>query len=464
MAANHTVPMLNTKGQPRLLDPINVPDALKAGWKRAPGTNMFDAMQQTVGALPDYQNQALTIAQPVINQLPTAGMVAAGPPGALTGALLQQGLSPTPPHPILGGPIDPYSLQARAQQVAEQTLAAKAGELVGPGVKATGRAAEWLGAKTGAAGAVKTIWPGLEAWGKGAMRIAGQLTPESAQTAIDHGILMTKGGLEKLGAKIGDIANATKAVAASVPVTQWATQIGPEAQDEILSHLPPNIAAQPEANVAVARAMKFMDNLKTSHGGDLVSAGDLQSIKQAADQIANPIFEKLQMKQVVPPDEQLTAQLNKAVADWARDKLTGHVLEDGTRVGGIGGGVGNRLAQLNGVQSKLIQLKNEIAAPVIRAEGGGNIGRVIRKGSGYTAGVAAGSLIGGSQGHSSGQRAILGGTGALIGAAAMSPPVLSWIAQMLSNPAMAKTLATIQQAAVAGGQAPPGAPPVAQQP
>lgn len=366
-----------------------------------------------------------------IEQAPTIGSFIPNPGGpalgAAGGAVVRQLLSDEPPKPMTSGMVsglipaaaEPGSAASRLLDVAEQTGAARAADLLGAGMKFGGTLLE-----------------------RGAMN----LTPEAGRVAIAERIMATKAGLAKLVNKIVGVADETKGVlrraqaistTAGAPLTWQARNIGPE----VAQALTPEFEKLPIDADAFANLEKWNKQFFGRRKA-VMTATDLHEMKQKADIIAKPIYKALESSAVVDPEVMAWGMYNKAIADNAREKLAGKLLPDGTRVGGLPGGLAEKYAKLNERQSGLIRLKEE-AWPVVKAgEKGGAAAKIARRGpSGYTYGAA---LLGGGSGAAAGHdwksRTVYGGLGALGMAGLSLPQTMSFLAMVATNPALAKAL------------------------
>ena len=381
----------------------------------------------------------------IIEQLPTIGAFIPNPGGPAlgtgAGAIARQALSNEPPNPmtarlvsgIVPAAAEPGSAASRLLDVAENVGAARAADLLGAGLKFGGTLLE-----------------------RGAMN----LTPEAGKVAIAERIMATKAGLAKLVSKIGGVAGETRGVLrraqaisqeAGFPLAWQARNIG----DDVARQLTPEFEKLPIDADALANLEKWNKQF-FGRKNPVMNAEQLHEMKQKADIIAKPIYKALESGEIVDPQVQAWGMYNKAIADNAREKLAGKLLPDGTRIGGLPGGLADKYAQLNERQSGLIRLKGE-AWPTVRAgEKGGVAAKIARRGpSGYTYGAALlGGGTGAAAGHDWKSRTVYGGLGALGFAGLSLPQTLSFLALLASNPALAKSLGVGVRAGTAAATAP----------
>jgi hypothetical protein len=293
--------------------------------------------------------------------------------------------------------------------------------------------------------------------GKGSSRVAMQLTPEAAQVAIDEGIAATKAGLRRLMGRIGEVSDKTVQIVRRGSAQGFRVQ-APDIVRDITAEITPKLEKQALFSGDVAQVDQWNKQFINDHPG-LIDPVKLHEIKQTSDRVAKPIWNAIERGEVVSPGDQLWATWHRSISDWARDKLGGRVLADGTRVGGLPGGLAQKYADMNARQSGLIRLKDEAWPVVTRAEKGGVGSQVGRRMSGYQVGrvggaMATGGLIGGTHGNNWEQHMMYGLLGSAAGGLVMSPQILSQLALILANPAVARSLGFGLKTSAAAATAP----------
>jgi hypothetical protein len=376
-----------------------------------------------------------------------------GIPGATIGGgiggIIQQGIHAAaglpPPKSLIGEmtQTDPASLQGRFQQVGENAILGGAGEALGPPLR-------WIG--------------------KGAVRIAGRLTPESAEVAVREGIAMTRSGLRKALTRIGSLGDAAYQTALSagprsignVQAADIVHDIAPNLMDEI-SNLP--LSGEPARANALggispptgefAKMAKMFEDFVNSHSTPMTAA-KLHRIRQVSDVIAAGRWEQAaggEWRNVTDP---ITQRFHEAVANWARTKLRGIEVSPGVWRGGVPG-----YAQIQSRLSDLIRLKDEAWQVAENSARGGATGKAVSGTPKYAIGrTIAGGVAGGGAGLGAGRydhgnyvRDVI--LGSLVGALAGNPAALSHLGLLLTNPATTRTLATGVRAGAAAQQEQP---------
>ena len=387
--------------------------------------------------------QALGMPMPMtdfaIDQLPAIGGTLGlfgGPTGATlgagAGAIARQALSNEPPKPMTAGLVsgmlpaaeEPGSTTSRLLDVAEQMGVSRVADLLGPGMKLAG---------------------------KGMSRIAMNLTPESARVAIEEGINASKAGLSKLLTRMGRIGEETRAVVRAAPKTAVFQPL--DAIDAINAKLVPEYSAQaiPEPSLSKIQSLNEAFRKKGP-----MNAAQLHAMKQAESRLAAPVYVRGEGGQLISIKDPVEQRWHQEAAEWANEQLAGRRMPDGTRVGSnLPPDLARRYADLNARESKLIRLKDEAWPVVAKGERGGLASRIAGRTSGYQVGaMTLGGVEGARHGHSWQQRTTFGVGGSLAGAMLMSPQVLSNLALMLSNPALAQAMGFGVRAGGAAATAP----------
>jgi hypothetical protein len=453
------------------LDILNSTVPVKAHIRRPRGkVNMFDQMQATQSAMPGYQQEGLRVAKPVVDMLPVAGSFA-GPVGAGVGAALRQGLSTEPTQPMSGAilGIEPGSLWSNVADIAEQATLAKAGEYIGPGLKASGKVATWIGKKTGTTEVLKKVAiPGLKTMGAVVMRAGLGLTESEAATAMKMGFTKSTAKLEALMNRVGQYGDRQLAVLRRAPQVRFnPRQIADYIEQELIAPMEKSL----KFGDKVAKLRQFnADMLKditegvNSRGqllhptGD-ISAEELHIAAQKAREEAHPLLSKAAEGMQVTIRDPLREQWFSKIVDFANDQLGGPKNLAGVRTGNgssIGKAAGAAYARLNAAKSKLLELHTKVAPIVRKAEEGGVVADVLQSINPYTAAVVA---LGGAGGfmanpHSSWQgRAAQGLMGSV--AAGYGASKAPNIALLMADPRFARAMAMLQQTIGAAMTAPP---------
>jgi hypothetical protein len=466
-----------TGGTPKrddALDILNSTVPVKAHVRKPRGkVNMFQQMQETQAAMPGYQQEGLRVAKPVVDMLPAIGSMA-GPLGAGVGALLRQVLSTEPSQPMSGAVlgIEPGSLWSNVADIVEQATLAKAGEYIGPGLKAGGKVTTWIGSKTGAAGLLKKVAvPGLKTMGAAVMRAGLSLDESQTATAMKLGFSKNAAKLEMLMNKVGQYGDRQLAVLRRAPPVRFQPrQIADYIEQELIAPMEKSVKFGDK--VAKLRQMnldmvKDITNGVNSKGqlihptGD-ISAEELHIAAQKAREEAHPLLTKASEGLQVTIRDPLREQWFSKVVDFANDQLGGPKNLAGVRTGNgssIGKGAGAAYARLNTAKSKLLDLHTKVLPMVKKAEEGGVVADVLQSINPYTAAVVALGGVGGAMAnpHSSWQgRAAQGLAGSI--AAGYGASKASDIALLMANPQFARAVAMLQQTMGAAMTAPQETP------
>lgn len=382
-------------GEVREVDPkeYDVPAMLKDGFTRTgrPEPGMLKALPGIGGAVGGFMGG-------------TAGAAAGGVgavPGAIGGAALG-GAGGEAMRQHIG-----RAMGVEQPDTPQAALAAMAGE----GAWQGGMQATGVGLAKGASAVAKPL-----------MQAAMRSTPEVAKTALRTGVTATRKGLTKAG----DVLKQHGARTASM-VRQNVTRFDPQAflagaEQSLATNLAAN---RTPASFVDAKTFQRLSSHFLRRNQGQMDAQALQKLKQMADQIAGPLWKKQARGEALTGVESAKARWYKAVADHAREQLeqtTPDIIEAGKRMS---------LREANALTGEVIEMRGHLGKQVRTAPG---LGARI---AGHTAGPA----IGGGVGYLATGHDPMGAVGgALVGAGATSPAVLSMLAQLLNSPAAASAL------------------------
>lgn len=326
------------------------------------------------------------------------------------GGMLSEGLK-------MSGEIPPGS-QPSAEE-ANQAFEQNVGRLLGAGGQQVG---------LNAAGNVLSNGVGLV--GRGLMATALKATPEVAQTALKEGIAatgrrvsrtLTTGGLGKVMGKLREAGGYTKSL-----VRKATTQGSAYHPTEVLHGTEGLVGASfPEEDVKLLQELN--DRFLKNHGNRLTPVS-LHEIKQELDNLAKPIYRKIDGAKMLDTARLTEQRWAKQVADNARQLLNQTV---------------EGYADANARTEALIALKNAVFPAAKR----GVAQRLVAGGVSGTAGAAIGAAA------SPGNRAQGAGIGAGAGIALSSPAVLSYLALAANNPALRQFLKYLPRAGASGYEA-----------
>jgi len=280
------------------------------------------------------------------------------------------------------------------------------------------------------------IGAGINLAGKTAGTAAFRFLPEVAQTAINEGITATRAGVQKAMQKLGEYGARTMSML-RVPTAQG-VRFDPQtflagAEQRLLPDLT-KVSSVPrgpqDAAVYAKLSSEFLSN-PANQG--LLTPIQLQNVKQAAQDIAKPLFERMGRKEEVSAVDAATAKWYKALADHAKEELervTPSMIDPAT---GRVISLAESNAQTQAVKAVADQIKpfrnraaRIAAAPLTRAATGAAIG------------ATAGSPL-------PGPRWLNAAEGAAVGTLS-TPQALSTLALAAHNPLIAQAIANIGRA------------------
>lgn len=376
----------------------------------------FDAAPAApAGRQRDWTDTALDL-------LPGAGGLVGGLAGGAGGTVFGMGVGGVP------GAIGGAAVGGAGGEAAKQLLERALGrEAPSSSLEAAGK----IGSSGAIQGAQEAVGLGAA---KAASKVAGPLvelasnaTPEVAKTAVREGITATSRGFRRLMNRIGQAAGNTEYAAAEA-THQGLRFDGVHLARDVMAELQPELdQAKGLAGAATQRQLRVMLKRFQLQNGGLLTPSRLHAMKQAADELAAPIYKKIAQMEPVTAREALEAKFNKAVADHARARLEAEITKDA-------GFTGN-YADLNARTQGLIKVKDAIW-PTVQKEGS-RISRFLKGAARPAGGAAIGATVGAATSPEHVKGALLGAAaGGILG----SPGRLTEMAQVLNSPALAAAL------------------------
>ena len=242
--------------------------------------------------------------------------LAAGPAGAFgtgTAGAIGGGMA--------GKALEQMALEALGEQAAPQTAGEglqRASDQATSGLAQGGLNAAGHGAAQAAG------------WlGKGLMSMALRSSPEVAQTAIDEGITANPVGLKMLMKKLGQAGAETKRLlrlAGDQGERFHPTEVLLGAENKLAPAVPNHAVMDMgagslhEVGPGVDATQKLREQFLEEHPG-IMTPMELHRVRQEADEIATPIWNKIRKKEPIDAIEANRYKFYKAIGDQAREML-----------------------------------------------------------------------------------------------------------------------------------------------
>lgn len=367
------------------------------------------------------------LAAHVADWLPAAGGAVGGLLGAGVGTPTDIALGPLGTG---GGAVVGAGLGGAAGHNAAEIVRQLAGlptqdETVGQALANTGTVA---GIQSGAELAGGLAGKAVGSLARGVGSAALKATPEVAQTAIREGLTASKAGLDKAVALAKELGLRLRGITDAASQQGWVTGSAQLLRD-VNRQVLPGMSGTPADAAARAEINDLSTAFIKEHPSGTINATDLHALKQKADDLAQPIYDRMETMNPPTPVELVRANWYKQLADRSRELLGGRT-PDGLPLPGTLPGyadINDRLSPLIRAKQALVELRNQPTT----------IRRIVERGAGPVAGGTIGAM---SDTQNRTQGALLG---AGAGAVATSPVVLSLLSQLLGNPL---TLGAAQQA------------------
>jgi hypothetical protein len=363
-----------------------------------------------------------------ISGAPAAGIGAV--PGATVGAVAGQELGGVGGAMLAGG-----VLEAVRQAVDAAMGTDNAPANLGEALTRIGDQALKQGTYESAGGVLST---GARLGGGALMGAARSLTPEAAQAAIREGITMTRGGMQRLGQRLGEYG------AAKFSALRQATASGNQVNanqfmaavqknlDEMFTHNQygdPAASRLPEAGEMKAKFDQLTNTfMADNRKNPMMTPLEVQKIVDKADAISKPLRRILEAGGKLTGTENAELLWYKEQADQGRAYLRASVPDQ------IIKGRPVSYEEINKAAQDLIKLKGEAFPDIKKAPGVG--AKIVARVGPSAVGAGVGAVLPGNRMRNAAEGAAVGAAGGV----ALSPEMLSRLALMLNSPALAATL------------------------
>jgi hypothetical protein len=361
----------------------------------------------------NYKGVATGVGKVALDALPAVGGALGGLAGGAGGTVLGLGVGGVPG--ALGGAALGGAGGEAARQLVSRALGLEAPETSGA---AAGQIGVQGATQAAMEGGGQLLGATAKAVGKPLMGAALKATPDVVKTALEEGVTATSKGLQRLMDRIG------KSGANTMHYVQQATRMGqrydmvPHLQQVVADVMPqvtPNLT--PKGLEGLHSAIRDFIGMNPTRS---ITATRMQILKQRADDLAKPIYDRIARGDPVTVLESAEAKFYKSFADHARETLRATIPD---------------YEKENLRQTALIKLKDTIFPQANKDIT--TAARVIGAAQRPALGAAAGATLGAASPGNRGHNAMLG---AALGGLAGTPQALSTAAVGLQNPALTQIL------------------------